>query len=184
MRKAENISQRMEWLKAMLTDEIATSDVDPEHLKNARAFCAMSIEGRFLPVAYNTLKNFLMATPNDQFGMHVYPDNFEYFLELRRQVYDDFVQIKTELLPSSVEDLDWKRMYRNALWQSNLCSTAYLSLRRDVQAVLNAGRKDSKLDYRKLEKALNTSVATYLKIISQEPEPLSPDLKVVTGVKK
>lgn len=184
MRKAENISQRMEWLKAMLTDEAATSDVDADHLKNARAFCAMSVEGRFVPIAYNTLKNYLIAAPNDEFGMHVYPDNFEFFLELRRQVYEDLVQINKEVAPSSVEDLDWKRMYRNALWQSNLCSTAYLSLRRDVQAVLNAGRDDSKLDYRKLEKALNVSVSTYLKVISQDPEPVTPDFKVVSGSRK
>lgn len=181
MGKVENISRRMEWLKAMLTDEIATVQINSQSLKNARSFCAMALEGGFEPIAYNTLKNHLLSTPNDEFGVHVYPDNFEYFLELRRQVYDDLVQLNTEFISSSGEDLDWKRMYRNALWQSNLCSTAYLSLRRDIQAILNADAKDSKLDYHKLEKALKMSVSTYLKIVSQEPESPSPDLKLVPG---
>lgn len=184
MKKNSNIYNRMDWLKAMLTDEIATIDVDADKLKNAKSFCTLEIPQLFGAISYNTLKSYLQKTENDEFGVHAFSDNFEFFLELRKQVYDDLVEISRSNEVEKRDDVDWKRMYRNALWQSNLCSTAYLSLRREIQALLQAGESDQRLDYRRLEKALKRSAATYLKIISQEPEPVNPELKIVAGDKK
>jgi len=184
MRKADNISKRIQWLKAMLADKIATADVDPVHLKNAKEFCGMALDGYFVAISYNTVKAYFSNSPRDEFGSHPYPNNLEYFLELRRQVYECLVEINHVPTQKTIEDVDWKRMYRNALWQSNLCSTAYLALRRELQAILIAGAEDSKLDYRKLKKVVARSESTYMKIISQDPEPGTLELTIIAGGKK
>lgn len=185
MNKIENISNRVEWFKSVLKDKIWNKEVEIINMKSARAFCKVALKGCFDSISYNTVKDYLVRTPLDEFGVHVYADNFKYFLEMRKLVYEMAVR-QSEGMEGNLENksTDWKRMYRNALWQSNLCSNAYLSLRRDVQAVLNSDRESVRLDYRKIEKVISRSTSTYLKIISQVPNSVSPDLKLVEEPKK
>ncbi|PHN23293.1 hypothetical protein [Pseudomonas syringae] len=183
MDRRSNIHNRMRWLREILDEGADTPEVKAEDIQSAKEFCRLALKEHFESIAYNTLKAYLLNLPPGEFGMHAFPDNFQYFLELRRRAFEklDRASGKSKLAESPT---DWKGMYRNALWQSNLCSMAYLSLKRDVEAILVSGVDDARLDYRKLEKVVKKSSLVFAKIISQDPENTSPDLKVVQGVRK
>lgn len=181
MNKAENAANRFLWLHKVLEGEIDLNKIDPDFLKDAKSFCEMSIEGLFVKISYNTLRSYLVGTSVDKFRMHAYKDNFEYLLDLRRKTRLKLLASRSCNKDAKVKytESDWKQFYRNALWQSNLCANAYITLRRDVQAILNSKTGDDKLDFRRLEKTLIKSDQVYSKIISAEPEPFIPDLKLV-----
>ncbi|MGM3216460.1 hypothetical protein ACSQ5K_14705 [Pseudomonas sp. PhalM4] len=178
MNKVENVRHRLKWLQAVVDGGQSLSSDEVSALQTAKSFCALNVPGIFDSLSYNTMKSVLAKSSLIEFGAHPYVSNLDYFLDLRASCRRRIEASKPQpIAPASV--LDWKHSYRNALWHSNLCSQAYLALVRDVQAVLDAGASDSRLDYRRIERILSKSSATYLKVISMTAEPFDPELKVV-----
>lgn len=178
MNKLENVRRRLKWLQAVVDGGQSLSSGEVSALQTAKSFCGLNVPGVFDSLSYNTMKSVLAKASLIEFGAHPYVSNLDYFLALRVSCHNRTEASKPQAIaPASLSD--WKHSYRNALWHSNLCSQAYLALIRDVQAVLDAGASDSRLDYRRVERILTKSSATYLKIISMDAEPFDPKLKVV-----
>ncbi|KOP57779.1 hypothetical protein OX90_04900 [Pseudomonas coronafaciens pv. porri] len=180
MNKLENVRRRLQWLHRVLDEGLLLNETESSALRTAKGFCALDVSDEFSPISYNTVKSVLTTAGLNEFRAHPYGSNLQYFLEMRAACYESVKDMKP--LPFEKKALtvaDWKEHYRNVLWHSNLCSEAYLALRRDIQVVLDRDAADQKLDYKRIERALQKSSATYFKIVSASPEPFSPELKVV-----
>lgn len=181
MNKLENVKGRLKWLQNIIENDCVLTEYEISYLKSAKQFCALAVEGCFTSISYNTLKKILAEASLTTFRAHGYESNLKYFLLLREGCEKKLVASKVSEAPRRgvYTVSDWKEFYRNALWHSNLCAEAYLSLRREVQALLKADAQDASLDYKRLEKIIKKSSATYLKLISAEAEPYTPELKLV-----
>lgn len=180
MNKLENVRRRIQWLHSVMEGACNLSDIQYEALKSAKAFCGLDVSGLFDSISYNTLKSVLAKAGLSEFRGHPYGNNLAYFLDLRESCYRKAEAAKPKQATRRVLTIsDWKEHYRNVLWHSNLCSEAYLGLRRDIQAILDADAPDARLDYKRIERVLDRSSSVYLKIVSATPEPFVPELKVV-----
>lgn len=181
MKRNEQVANRISWLHQFLDSEEPIRDGFKEVLKSAKDFCAFSVDGSFGKISYNTLKKVLKEAPLGCFNKHPYSSNLDYFLVLRQGCYSKCAAEASEELTrrSDYSASEWRELYRNALWHSSICSEAYISLRRDIQGLLSMNAIDGRLDYKRLEKIIAKSSDSYLKIISAEPEPYSPQLKIV-----
>lgn len=180
MNKLENVRRRLQWLHRVLDQGLLLNETESAALRTAKGFCALDVSDEFSSISYNTVKSVLTKAGLKELRAHPYGSNLQYFLEMRAACYESVKDMKPSPLEKKVLTVaDWKEYYRNVLWHSNLCSEAYFALRRDIQCVLDRDAADQKLDYKRIERALQKSSATYFKIVSATPEPFSPELKVV-----
>lgn len=180
MNKLENVRRRLQWLHRVLDDGLMLNETESEALRTAKSFCALNVSDEFSAISYNTVKSVLAKAGLKEFRAHPYGSNLQYFLEVRAACYEFLKDMRhSPRVHRTLTAADWKEHYRNVLWHSNLCSEAYLALRRDIQGVLDQDAADQKLDYKRIERALQKSSVTYLRIVTATPEPFSPELKVV-----
>ena len=177
-----NVTNRVKWLQAYSSGEKGETKLTPENLKDAKTFCSLEIDGAFIKIAYNTLKQCLKSEKLDISTPHSSGDNWSHFIALRKRCHEILKAQEGDTTISDTSNLTkiLKESYKNALWHSNLCANAYLELRRDIQGVMAARSANPELDYRKIERIIKKSTSTYNKIISQTPDTPAPILKLVT----
>jgi len=171
---AENAQHRLSWLEDVLAKKISIQDHLVPSLRTMRSFCGLTVNGRFKPIAYNTLKNAVMSMTGRTRGHQ----NWLYFVELRQNCHDVLKAIDSEPVTASVDPSD---INSQSLLDAHICSMAYVEILNFLEKLTSQPGEMSARTQLAIQNQLAVSREKFKSLMSYEEvqSTTNPRLKLV-----
>ncbi|WP_448110807.1 hypothetical protein [Pseudomonas lini] len=180
----ENAINRWKWLDKVLALELPPTKDMLINLKDMKCFCAFSVNGYFIPIAYNTLKSAMHNSKLREITSDSNGNKWTHLLKKRKQAYSLVLSTLNKQKKPTKTKREYESEIKECLWHSHLCSLAYLELYRSITNYAKEQTALPEAARYQLERMIDESGAKFSELVSpQSPIRNLGDLSLVVGGK-